>query len=624
MPTSKSNDEKRNSTTSQTKTHKDRVEEYKLWNDDQTFKSREFERRRMEKIQKKGVLKADKLLQRAHGFYMPSILVLLGGTALLLYSSVDALGGEDEALAKNRLVVHIIGGVITGSGLLGLMATAAYTYRREDRVRKKNGFPSLFESSRIKGGGSMFGVRQRENIAVVQEFVDRHSTTEPLNDTGKPAAVKRMLSEGERTEATEPLLQSISSQLRESFSSASTTVTWLNRHEPQFCRLAPLLKRQTSDSALDQSFARSRAHTPEQSATAIREDSLNKVILSGQHSQDATENHLLGLKSVKPVLKFNNGCKELTPLERYQCKGNALLSKHQFSSYHCSGIEYQNKIANKDCVNIGKSIQWTSKLIHPSNPGMSLSSTDSSGYTSSECHHGVQPDLPRGSAGSSPHGRALEQCEPREHVLRADCKCRQIDDADLQHCEQKRRLDLQDCEQSNEGHLYVSEQPTGRESDSQQPEKLDEADGHCYGKYNGLHWTHNVENTANLGRCKRTSETVSSDCEHVNNVASLCSNHIQSGSNNRGQPYKVNSQRCGPPQVVISRAAVYATWTSSDPDSASLSPPVSPDISSLPYLSARTAPQTQLVSPEISNLPYLSTRTAAQTQPALSVHTYSP
>ena len=524
MTTKQSKGKRDSLSPTQTKTFQERVEEHKLWSDDQTFKSHEYERRRIEKIQKKGVLKADKHLKRARAFYLPSVMTVLAGTALLLYSTVDALGGEDAPLIKNGLLVKAFGGILTGLGLLALMATAAYTYHREDKVRKRNGYPTLFESSRVKGGGSILGIHQRQSIAAVQEFVDRRAATGSHRDSTQPNGVRRMVSEEESGRVIEPLLLSVSTQLRESSSSASSTLSWLNRHGSHFHKLDPLLKRQSSDSALDQSFARSRVHTPELSREADRVALLHSTVSKEKKSQILNENQ----NSIGKTRIRCKGCLKMLPsFEQHSNEEKVLFKQsHNFNFCEC---ENEHSISKDEG---GKFVGLQQTNLHD-HPGVSVCSTDSSGYTGSECNYVIHKELNLGTNGTTTFGIKPDAAQPAAWPTIPST----LIHSEL--CEEMRQIYCLQCQHPCE----AGNQPCRQELNK-------------HPKY--------------------FEELMRMDCDS-----------------------------CGKSQVLISTAAVHATRISKDYDSASLSPPVSPNISALPYLSTNSqlsSSGTKMTTPRVPEL----------------------
>ena len=68
--------------------------------------------------------------------------------------------------------LQVVGVVISCLGLVGLMSTAAYTYQREDLLREKIGFPSLFDASRKVGTSAPL----KEDVIVQHQFVDSPET----------------------------------------------------------------------------------------------------------------------------------------------------------------------------------------------------------------------------------------------------------------------------------------------------------------------------------------------------------------------------------------------------------------------------------------------------------------
>ncbi|RUS69600.1 hypothetical protein EGW08_022637 [Elysia chlorotica] len=533
MPTEQPAGNRDSASLSQTKSFHERVEEHRLWSDNQAFQHHEYERRRLDKLQKKGVLKADKHLKRARALYLPSVLTVLAGAGVLLYSTVDSLGGQDAPLAENRLAAEVIGGVLTALGLLALMAIAAYTYQREDTVRTSNGYPTLFESSRVKGGSSIFGLRQRENIAAVREFVDRREAS-ALDCARPPAPLGRMLSQEEQGRATDPLLLSASSQLRESFSSASTTLSWLAKHEAHFYRLGPLLKRQSSDSALDRSFVRSHVHSPDQSLKTNREElsDISSTVNSKWKISDENHNMIEQSSALKTRLRCKNCLKILSSISQHGTKNISLCKER--ASVHCAHCDAQYP---GDCEH-----RRAHRAAQRARPGLSIGSTDSSGYTGSECNYLAQrelsPDTPQ------PAEIRVEFCDGTQEsdYTGTECNCLSgLGSAPPQPA--LKRVEL--CDDTR--------------------------------------WQHAGGALAN-------------------------SNHWE----------------CGPDleQVFASTAAVHAAWASPHEETASLSPPASPDISALPYLAthgrADLVPSPRAAHTTVSGIPGLLTLAVSGRAPIVS------
>ncbi|GFN78296.1 hypothetical protein PoB_000480200 [Plakobranchus ocellatus] len=413
-----------------------RVEEFKLWSDDQTFKSQEYERRRMEKVRKKGVIKADRPLQRGRALYLPSILIVVAGFSLMIYSSIDALSGKSAPLLNNSLAVKIVASAITAIGVFALMATAAYTYHREDKVRQNNGFLTLYESSRVKGGGSLFGGRHEATMAALREFVDRHPSADGLTaaDLNSRRPLRRMVSANERIEIEEPLLSSVSSHLRESSSSANSTMSWLNKHESQFYRLGPLLRRQSSDSALDRIFARSHLQASSELNEVELQSILGKINRMEHQSHNDKENNRGKNKLIENRLV--ECYKECPVLEQHGNNNGTLRGSGHSHSYCCQDqLKYTDKeldIGERYCVFYKNRNGWANSVF-PGHPGVCASSTDSSGYTSSECYHAVNAEnictLTHIHNSNSTHPIATPHVSPNilKNIEEKHPRCRQKD-----------------------------------------------------------------------------------------------------------------------------------------------------------------------------------------------------
>ncbi|GFR82374.1 hypothetical protein ElyMa_002363300 [Elysia marginata] len=405
MPERESSRGENTSSLSQTKTFQERVEEFKLWSDDQNFKSQEYERRRNEKIQKKGLLRVDKLLNRARSLYLPSAIGVVFGTVLLLYSAVNRLGEEDSSLINKHVIIKTLGGLVTGLGLLTLMATAAYTYHRENKVRRRNGYPTLFESTRAGGGGALFGVHQNENLAVTREFVDRRRTTEFLASNRSPGIGIQVVSGEEITQLVEPSHVFVSSQQLKRLSSVNPTLTWLDKHGSYFHELGPQLKRQSSDSVLDQSFARSITNScAETSFIADVETMEYEPFPNDAQCLDANENRAVKQELTNRTEVQIKNYKASIPLLQHRTKdSNILFNIEQYS-------ESVNSNSGRGQCKAQYNLE--NKELYTDNPGVSICSTDSSGYTSSDFYHLVEKEYPRDISKHKKHKLILKpkQC----------------------------------------------------------------------------------------------------------------------------------------------------------------------------------------------------------------------
>ncbi|XP_005092601.1 uncharacterized protein LOC101852453 [Aplysia californica] len=227
------------------------VEEFKLWNDQETFQDKEYERRRLEKGKWKDLLKSDQRLQRCKKCYLPSVIAIVAGVSLILCSSLNGIA-DNSIFSEHRRIFQAVGGAVSCLGLIGLMMTAAYTYRREDFVRKRYGFPSLFEASR---NGTTSSSWINESFLIQNEFVD-------VRSNGSASIAGKSVSRMTSIESAESSVDF----LGESFSSTGTAVAWVNKHSVRFQRTSSLHRRQNSDTALNNSLAISRIYSWEQEA----------------------------------------------------------------------------------------------------------------------------------------------------------------------------------------------------------------------------------------------------------------------------------------------------------------------------------------------------------------------
>ncbi|CAL1535602.1 unnamed protein product [Lymnaea stagnalis] len=224
---------------------RERVEEFRLLSNNEALREVEYDKRRGEWTRRGELLKLDKPLQRWKKCYIPSVLSVVGGAFLLFVCSIKGLSG-DSVFFHQKIVFQVIGGVLVGVGVVLIMVTAACTYKREEFIGTKSGFPKPYTSTKSYKRSTSLPTEfmRTQNDADIEDIITR-----------KTNGCQNLRS---HTSAESGYFGSPVESLGESFSSTRSARQWIHTHGPMFPAGSGTIRRQSSDTVLDKSFARAR------------------------------------------------------------------------------------------------------------------------------------------------------------------------------------------------------------------------------------------------------------------------------------------------------------------------------------------------------------------------------
>ena len=173
-------------------------------------------------------------------------------------------------MGRYDLIFKAIGGSLVCICLVILFVLCAFTYQREDTLRAKIGFPSLYEQSH-KG----ISPPTVKDLTLLDDFVD---SPETRNATFTQSPVVRLESRDSGKYSDDPLQGSFSS-----------TATWLDRHSFHFQRSSTQHKRQNSDGINSMAFSRIRSLREEKDGKSCFVS--DNVASAGSKSSDVLISH---------------------------------------------------------------------------------------------------------------------------------------------------------------------------------------------------------------------------------------------------------------------------------------------------------------------------------------------